>query len=127
MRGDRGDVILGWLTKVALVLGLLGVIGFDAVSVGVTNMNAADMASSAAGLAAEEWNASKNVNRAYRAASSYVEEHGGTLATKDFRIEPDGTVRLRMEKDATTILLYRTKTTKKWTHVVAEGSRRRAA
>jgi hypothetical protein len=126
MQGDRGDVILGWLIKVSLVIGLLGLCLFDAVSVAVTNMNAQDTAGTAAGIGADEWTSSHNLQSAYNAASAFAEEHGGSVGPKDFWIDPDGTVHVRMVKDATTILLYRNSTTKKWAHVVANGSRRAA-
>jgi hypothetical protein len=124
MRGDRGDVLLGWFTKVALVLGLFGIVSFDAVSVGVAKMNAQDTAASAAAAGAEAWSESHNLQRAYRAASAYADEHGGTIDPKAFSIDSNGTVSVRMDKDATTLLLYRTKTTKKWAHVSATAARR---
>jgi hypothetical protein len=124
MQDDRGDVILGWLIKVSLVLGLLGLSLFDAVSVAVTTMNAQDAAGTAARLGADEWAGSHNLQSAYNAASAFAEEHGASVGPKDFWIDPDGTVHARMVKDATTVLLYRTKATKKWAHVVANGTRR---
>jgi hypothetical protein len=124
MRGDRGDVILGWFTKIAVVLGLFGLVGFDAVSVGVAKMNAQDTADTAAGIGSDAWNSSHDVRQAYKAAVEYADEHNAHIAAKSFTVAQDGTVRLTLTTDATTVLLYRTKTTKKWTHVVATGARR---
>lgn len=124
MRGDRGDVILGWFTKIAVVLALFGVMTFDAVSVGVAKMNASDTAGEAAGFGADAWSQSHDVKAAYQAAEAYAEEHGATIDPKTFVIDPDGTVHVTLVHEATTLLLYRTKTTKKWTRIVATGARR---
>jgi hypothetical protein len=124
MRGDRGDVIVGWLTKVTVVIGVLGVMSFDAVSVGVAKMNADDVAATAAAFGAETWNATHNIQHAYRAASSFAEERGATIAPADFSVDRDGTVRVRVVKEATTVLLYRTSKTKGWARVEGTGARR---
>lgn len=117
-------MILGWFTKIAVVLGVFGVLSFDGVSVAVAKMNAQDTADTAAGVGAEAWTSSHDVRQAYKAAVDYAEEHNAHIAAKSFTVAPDGTVRLTLTTDATTVLLYRTKTTRKWAHVVASGARR---
>ncbi|HEU0131310.1 MAG TPA: hypothetical protein VFQ85_10020 [Mycobacteriales bacterium] len=119
---DRGSVIVGWLTKVAVVLTLFGVVAFDGVSVMVANVSAQDTATAAAMAGADMWRPTQDVQKAYHAAVSYAEEHGATIAPEDFSIDPDGTVRVKVQKDATTLVLYRTKSTRKWAHIVATGS-----
>ena len=47
-RGDRGDIVLGWLTKLAVVLGVLGVIAFDGIAVVQAHFQASDRATTAA-------------------------------------------------------------------------------
>ena len=125
MRDERGDIIVGWLTKVAVAITLFGVTGFDAISVATTKVSAADDANQAAREGAQEWvDTHGNVQRAYAAAVRYAEKHNATIAPQDFRIERDGTVRVRLEKTATTLLLYRNGHTKGWAHIVADGSGR---
>lgn len=119
---DRGAVIVGWLTKVALVLTLFGVVAFDGVSVMVSNVSAQDTAASAAMAGAEVWRPTQDIQKAYNAAVSYAEEHGATIAPEDFGVDPDGTVHVKVQKDATTLVLYRTKSTRKWAHIEATGS-----
>ena len=45
---DSGSIVLGWLTKLVVVLLLVGVVLFDFVSVGVARMTASDDANTAA-------------------------------------------------------------------------------
>src|SRR4051794_973027 len=42
VQGDRGDVVLGWLTKLAVVLGLFGLIAFDGIAVVQAHFQASD-------------------------------------------------------------------------------------
>jgi hypothetical protein len=124
-QNERGDIIVGWLTKVAVVLVLFGVTGFDAISVMTTKVSASDDANQAAREGAEAWSASHgDVQKAYDAAEKYAEKHNATVDPHSFVIDADGTVRLRLEKTATTLLVYRTGKTKGWAHVAANGSGR---
>jgi hypothetical protein len=124
MRNDTGAVVVGYFTKIALVLVLFSVVCFDAVSVGVARIGVEDTARSAAVEAAEMYVGSHSVAQAYQAAADYAGQHGATVDPKSFSVAPDGTVTLRVDKEATTLLLYRTKKTTKWAHVAATGSGR---
>ena len=123
MHDERGTIIVGWLTKVALVLTVLGIFGFDLVSVATTKMSAADDASRAASEAADVYADTKgDVAEAYAAALDYAEDHGGTIDPKDFVVDDDGTIHVKLVKTATTLIFYRNGTSKKWAHVVADGT-----
>jgi hypothetical protein len=123
LHDERGTIIVGWLTKVALVLTLVGITGFDVISVATTKMSAADNATNAAREGAQTFNDTRgDVQEAYLAALDYAEEHGATIEPEDFTVADDGTVHVRLTKTATTLVFYRTGTTKKWAHVVAEAS-----
>ncbi|HEX8001554.1 MAG TPA: hypothetical protein VF519_02545 [Mycobacteriales bacterium] len=125
MRDERGSIIVGWLTKVALVITIVGILGFDAISVATTKMSAADDAQQAARAGADAWVDTRgDVEEAYRAALGYAEKHGGSIDPKDFVVAEDGTVRVRVVKNATTLIFYRNGTTKKWAHVEADGASR---
>jgi hypothetical protein len=124
MRNDRGGVIVGYFTKITMVLLAFSVVCFDAVSVGAARVGVEDTARTAATEAAEAYAQSKSVTTAYRAAVDAAEEHGATVVKKSFSVAPDGTVSLRVEKEATTLLLYRTKRTSTWAEVGADASGR---
>lgn len=123
MRDERGSIIVGWLSKVALALVLFGIVGFDVVSVGVAKVSASDNAQNAAREGVEAYVASRgDINRAYAASLRYAEEHGGTIDPEDFLVHPDGTITVKVRKTATTLLFFRTGATKKWTEIKGEGS-----
>lgn len=124
MRNDRGGVIVGYFTKVALTIAVFALVSFDAVAVGVARVGVEDVARNAAVAGAEAWNTTKNAAEAYRAALDEAERGGGTISEKSFSVSPEGVVTVTVEKEATTILLYRTDKTGKWAQVSATASRR---
>ncbi|HVF20707.1 MAG TPA: hypothetical protein VNA14_10740 [Mycobacteriales bacterium] len=114
---DRGDVIIGWFTKVAIVLSLLGVIGFEATSIGVAHVQTQDLAKAAAREGSREWQKSKDVQRAYQVADAVAVAENGSIDPTEFIVAADGSVTVTVEKEASSLLLYRLGATKKWTEV----------
>lgn len=121
---DRGDVVLGWLTKVSVGLAVLGVLGYDGVSVLHTGFNAADAADHAAGNANDSWVAHKDVQAAYAAAQATASAGGGTVPKQSFAIEADGTVRLQVRETAPTFVLRHIGLLKHFAVVTSAGSAR---
>ncbi len=106
MRGDRGDIVLGWLTKLVIVLGVLGLVGFDAIAVAQAHIQAEDRAGTAARAAADSYQTSRSTQQAYDAALATVVD-GDTIETSTFAVAADGTVSLRLHHHATTLLLHK--------------------
>jgi hypothetical protein len=106
---ERGDIVLSWLTKLAVLFGLGGIVLFDAISVGVASVNVADQGSFAAREASETWQATKDLQKAYTRAVAVAEERdpGNVIDPATFRIEADNTVHLHISRTATTLVLYR--------------------
>lgn len=117
---DSGSMVIGWLVKLAAVLMIVGIIGFDGISLAVCHLNSQDDANSAASAAAEVWQQSHSVQQAFNAA---VESAGSndTVIPKTFVIDNDGTVHLSLTRHATTLLMYRVGPLKKYTTVTAQG------
>jgi len=104
--GDRGDIVLGWLTRLVVILSVLGVLGYDAVSVIYAQVSAADTADQAAQSASDSWTAHKNIQSAYSAAEVTAEGAGATVPPSSLVVDPDGTVHLSVRKTATTFVLH---------------------
>jgi hypothetical protein len=116
---DRGDMILGWLTRIALLLCVAGVALYDSMSIGSTAMNLSDDGDYAARQASEVWQQTKNIQLAYNAAAAAATEQnaGNEVATKDFVVDDDGRVHLTISRNATTLVVFRFSATRKWAHV----------
>lgn len=122
-QGDRGDIVLGWLTKLVVVIGLVGLVGFDGVSLAQARFQAADRATTAADAAADSFTSTKTLQTAFDAAYATTRD-GDVIETKTFAIAPDGTVTLRLHHTATTLLLHRVKALQHYAEAVATGTAR---
>ena len=127
--GERGDIVLGWLTKIVLVLGVAGLFLFDAISLGTTAMSLSDEGSYAARQASESWQTTGSLQEAYDAAVAAATELNPTnvVDTETFRIDEDNTVHLTVSRTATSILLYRWGKTAAWADIEREAVGRSVA
>ena len=125
--GDRGDIVLGWLTKLVVTLGVLGVIGFDLVSLGAARFQAEDHAQSAARAANESWKSAKDLQAAYDAAVAEVAEHGDTIDPQTFTVGADGSITLTLHRTASTMVVEKIGPARSWTEVDVTVSARSAS
>lgn len=123
---DRGGIVLGWLTKIAVLLGVAGLALFDAISIGSTTMTVQDQGSYAARAASETWQATHSLQQAYDSAVAAAREQdpANVVATKGFRVDPDGTVHLRVSRDASTLVVVRIGPIERWAHVSRDAAGR---
>jgi hypothetical protein len=124
-RGDAGAAAPWGLIRLAVVLGVLGTLGYDAASVAVTSFAVHQAADESAAAAATSWHQTNDVDTAYRAALARAERDDLTIAPARFSITPDGTVRLRVHRTARTLVLARIGL-RSWTEVTADSSARDA-
>ncbi len=119
---DSGSIVLGWLTKLTVVIGLLGLLAFDGISLVQTTFNTADHASAAARVAADTYKETKDVQAAYNAAVASVLPQGETIEAKTFVVNPtNGKVTLVVHKDAATLWLHKVGPLKKFVDVSSTG------
>jgi hypothetical protein len=126
---ERGDIVLSWLTKIALVMAIAGIALFDAVSVGVTAVSLNDQGGYAAREASEAWQDTASIQKAYDAAlASAIESNPhNTVDTTSFTIDSDDTVHLTIRREATTLVLYRWGRTAKWAELSSDSRGRSVA
>ncbi len=114
LQGERGEIVLGWLTKITLVLSVFGLLGYEMVSLGLTRLQTEDIAAEVARRGSEIWQRGRDVQQAYLAGAEVATAKGGVVSPDKFVVEPDGTVSVTVCREATSLLLYRTKRTRKW-------------
>ena len=124
---DRGDIVLGWLTKLVVSLAVLGVIGFDLISLGSTRFQAEDHAQTAVRAASEVQRSNGNLQAAYDAAVASVAEHGDTIDPQTFTVAPDGTVTLTLRRTAPTMIVEKIAPLRDWAVVDSTVSGRTAS
>jgi hypothetical protein len=119
MGGDRGDIVLGWLTKVVLTLAVLGVVGFDVVSLGLARVVAEDHAQDAARAAGAAFRESKDLQTAYDAAVAEALTHGDTVDASTFTISSDGRPTLTLRRTVPTLLVEKIGPLRSWADVAS--------
>lgn len=118
---DRGDIILGWFTRVATFLLLLGIVAFEGISLVAARFNGPDVANQVAIAAADAYAPKHSVKAAYAAAERVAIDNKADLLRTEFSISGDGSVDLTIKTTATTLFLYRTNSTAKWAVVKSSG------
>lgn len=113
--------MIGWLSRLALTLGLFALVAFDGVALMTATVSASDQATTAASAAADSYRTAHDIQAAYDAAVAAVAGDGDTVETTSFHVGPDGHVSLRLRKTAATLWLQRVGPLEHYRHVSASG------
>lgn len=124
---DAGDIILGWLTRIVVWIAVIGVVIFDALSIGVGHISAADDADSAALAASHAWHDTHSREAALEAARRVADDHDETVVEGSLFIADDGSVRLRVQHNVTTVVVRHVHGLRAWAHITEGGSGRYVA
>src|SRR5689334_175230 len=89
---DGGSMVLGWLARIAIVVAVVGVLGFDAIAIAQVHVRADDAASQAADQAATTWLATHDFTKTVLVARTAAAQDDMTVLAKDVRVQPDGSV-----------------------------------
>jgi hypothetical protein len=120
---DQGDVILSWLSRIVVVLAITAIIGFDALSIAVAHVSATDDANTAAVAASAAWRNDKGaLTPTLLAAQASASQHDETVLPSSLTVESDGTVHLRLQRDATTLVVRHIGPISSWAVVIVKGS-----
>lgn len=123
MTRDSGSIVLGWLTRLTMVIGVVGLIGFDGIALVKTDFAANDHAGSAAVAGAEAYRQTKDVQQAYTAALDAAS--GDAIDPKKFTVDPStGTIHLTVTENAVTLWMHKIGPLRKYTviHAAADAS-----
>jgi hypothetical protein len=101
-RGDVGVLVIGALAKTLLFIAVVGLVGYDSISVATTQINVHDQAQQAAQAGHEAYRAYGTTQAAYAAALQYAREHGDTLVVASFATGPNHSVTVELRREATT-------------------------
>jgi hypothetical protein len=103
---DAGSIVFGWLSRVAITITFLGVVGFEVLSIAVTHVSIEDVGRTAGDRALTRYADTHDPYQAYLAADEYVSENGAELVKMSFEIS-SVSVSFVVKKTAPTLLLYR--------------------
>ena len=116
--------MLGWLTKLVVVLSVVGLIAFDGISIVTARLSVEDQATAAAREASRSFQQTRKVQAAYDTAVATAVEADplNTVPPGAFRAQQDGTVTLVVQRTATTLVLQHIKWIADWADVSGEGT-----
>lgn len=108
VRNDRGDIVMGWLTRLAVALAVVAVLGFDAVQVGLANVQLQDQANDAAAAARDAYAGHHDINDALIAATSSArgENADDVLVPGSLVVAHDGSVTLTLTRPIHTVVAH---------------------
>jgi hypothetical protein len=124
---DRGGIVLGWMTKLIVVLSLTGLVGYDLVSLGASRLKAEDSAQAAARAAVEAYTGPKDLQAAYDAALNEVMSGGDRIDPASFAFAPDGTVSLTLHSTTPTLLVRKVSALRQYAEVQRTVTHRRSS
>jgi hypothetical protein len=121
---DRGAVRVVTVARLAVILAIIGVLGYDGFSCMSTRVATETDAQNAAYAASQAWHTgspAQNLDVAYQAAVTSLTGKKETVLTQGFTVDPDGTIHLTIVSNAHTIVLGRIGPTKKLTVATEHG------
>jgi hypothetical protein len=101
---DRGALRLVTISRLVVVLGIVGVLGYDGFSVAANRVSTESDAQSAAYAASDAWHSKPNVDLAYQAAIQSVAGSDETVLQRGFTVDADGTVHLLLRNTTHTVV-----------------------
>jgi hypothetical protein len=105
MSNDRGDVVVGWLTRLLVIFAIVGVALIDCVSVVRAHFGAQGDADLAASNASQAFAVRHSTADAYAAALMVATGNEETIDKHSFRVDKAGNVSLKLTRTAQTVAL----------------------
>lgn len=105
---DRGDMVVGWLARIVVVLAVIAVIGYDVITTVQGQVTAKDQAGTAATAGYESYAAGHNVQAAYQAAlaAAKAADPADTIKPGDFVVTQSGLVTLKLTRPVHTLVAH---------------------
>lgn len=112
--------MLGWLTRLTLVMSVFGVLAFDAFALTAGRFGAEDNAQAAARAASQAYRTPADLQRAYDAAYAVVAADGDRIEAPSFSITPEGRVTLVLRRTVPTLLVEKISPLRRWADIEAK-------
>jgi hypothetical protein len=105
---DRGDLVVGWLAKIAVIIAIFAVGGLDSVTAIQANVTARDQAGSAATAGEASYAANHDVQGAYQAAlaDAKASNSANVIKPADFTVTTKGVVTLKLTRPIHTLVAH---------------------
>ncbi|MGL5857255.1 MAG: hypothetical protein ACRC35_02390 [Angustibacter sp.] len=123
---DGGDIVVGWFARVLTAMIVVGIVGFDAVSIGTAQLAVQDDAVIAARIASQMWQEGQDARPALASATEAAtrENVANELDPQSLRLDADGTAYLVVRRRASTLVIKHIAPIRSWAEVHATATER---
>ncbi len=127
--GDVGGIVLGWLTRLTVVLAVVGLVAFDGISIVSSRLSLEDVGDTAARSASETWERTHDIQAALASAQQTATEANAdtTVVPDSLSVDPDGTAHLTVRRVASTIVAHYIPPVRTWCDLRVQGVGRSTA
>ena len=101
--GDRGAILISSLLKFVVIVAIVGIVGFDGISMTTTTVQLDSAVQEAAQIGHDSYATSHSSLNADQQVELYAKQHGYTVPSKGVHIAADGTVTVTLVAKAKTI------------------------
>ncbi|MCU1678402.1 MAG: hypothetical protein JWM93_3160 [Frankiales bacterium] len=122
LRDDRGDVVIGWLTRLLVVVAIVGVALIDGVSLLKAHYGADGDADVAASKASAAYAIKQSKADAYAAAVEFASLNDEFVDKRKFHVDAGGAVTLTLTRTADTVVIERLAPLRKFGVVTSSGA-----
>lgn len=104
MHDERGDIITSWLVQLLLLMAVVGLFGYELLSIAITTLTLDGDAEQVADAAADAYEGDRDTDDAMEAAIEEAERRGAEVA--QLVVEDDRVV-VTVTKDTPTLVVHR--------------------
>lgn len=104
MRDERGDIITSWLAQLLVVMAVVGLVGYEVLSIAITTLTLDGDAEQVADAAADAYERDESRDVALEAAEAEAERRGAVVV--DLVVEEER-VSVTVSKETPTLVVHR--------------------
>lgn len=104
MHDERGDIIGSWLVQLLVVMSLVGLVGYELLSIAITSVTLDGDAEQIADAAADAYGRDQDDDEALAAAQAEADQRGATVS--DLAVDDDVVV-VTVTKPTPTLVIHR--------------------
>lgn len=101
---DVGVIVVSTMLKLLLVLGVLGVVGYDSITMSINSLSLKDDAQAAAQEGHQVMHDRRDPQAAYNAVVRFATERGLTVIPQSFSVGANNTVTVELRREAPVIM-----------------------
>lgn len=105
MQDERGDIISSWLVQLLMLMAVVGLVGYEFLTLSITSLTLDGDAKQVVDAAADAYERDQDEDDALAAAQQEAEERGAEVI--DMTVEEDDVIEVTVTKPTGTLIVHR--------------------